>query len=46
MPMTEQPKRRPYPTDLTDTEWQRIAPYAPKPKPGGRPRESIRFVRF
>jgi transposase len=26
-----------YPTDLTDAQWKRIAPYVPKPKPGGRP---------
>ena len=37
--MAEQSKRKPYPTDLADMEWQRIEPYAPKPKPGGRPRE-------
>lgn len=36
--MAEQPKRKPYPSDPTDTEWQRIEPYVPKPKPGGRPR--------
>jgi putative transposase len=28
-----------YPTDLNDTEWKRIAPYLPEPKPTGRPRE-------
>lgn len=26
-----------YPTDLTDAQWNRIDPHAPKPKPGGRP---------
>ncbi len=26
-----------YPTDLTDAQWQAIAPLVPKPKPGGRP---------
>jgi transposase len=26
-----------YPTDLTDRQWQLIAPYVPRPKPGGRP---------
>jgi transposase len=29
--------RIPYPTDLTDAQWKRIAPYVPRPKPGGRP---------
>ena len=28
-----------YPTDLNDTEWMQIAPYLPKTKPTGRPRE-------
>jgi putative transposase len=28
-----------YPTDLNDTEWMQIAPYLPKPKTSGRPRE-------
>lgn len=28
-----------YPTDLNDTEWAQIAPYLPKPKSTGRPRE-------
>lgn len=27
-----------YPTDVTDEQWQSIAPLLPKPKPGGRPR--------
>ena len=35
--------RKPYPTDLTDEQWQRLAPYLPRPKSGGpkggRPRE-------
>ena len=35
----QQNKRKPYPTDLTDAEWQRIEPYVPKPKPRGRPRK-------
>ena len=26
-----------YPTDLTDAQWRRIAPWVPEPKPGGRP---------
>ena len=30
--------RKPYPSDLTDAEWERIAPLIPPAKPGGRPR--------
>ena len=30
-------RRRRYPTDLTDAEWQLLAPLIPAPKPGGRP---------
>ena len=26
-----------YPSDLTDAQWRRIAPWVPEPKPGGRP---------
>jgi putative transposase len=29
--------RKPYPTDLTDTEWQILDPLLPAAKPGGRP---------
>jgi transposase len=29
--------RRAYATDLTDAEWQLLAPLIPAPKPGGRP---------
>jgi len=29
--------RKPYPTDLTDREWELIQPYVPTAKPGGRP---------
>ena len=29
--------RKPYPTDLTDREWELIQPYVPEAKPGGRP---------
>ena len=29
--------RKPYPTDLSDAEWSRLAPLVPKPKTGGRP---------
>lgn len=35
--MAEQNKRKSYPTDLTDAEWQQIEPYLPKRKsPRGR----------
>lgn len=36
--MAEQPRRKSYPSDLTDEEWHKIEPYVPTPKPGGRPR--------
>ncbi|MCD6289751.1 MAG: IS5/IS1182 family transposase, partial [Anaerolineae bacterium] len=37
--MIEQNKRKPYPTDLSDAEWQIIEPLLPKPKTRrGRPR--------
>ena len=32
-------KRKRYPTDLTDAQWQRLEPFLPAGKPGGRPRE-------
>jgi len=32
--------RIPYPTDLTDKQWQLIEPLLPKVKPGGRPRST------
>jgi putative transposase len=31
--------RQPYPSDLTDAQWQIIEPLIPLAKPGGRPRE-------
>jgi len=31
--------RTPYPSALTDEQWQRIEPLLPAAKPGGRPRE-------
>ena len=31
------PPPRCYPTDLTDADWQLLAPFIPAPKPGGRP---------
>ncbi|MBC7226963.1 MAG: IS5 family transposase [Thermoflexales bacterium] len=43
--MAERAQRQPYPTDLSDAEWQRIEPYLPAPKPGGRPRvHSLREI--
>jgi transposase len=32
------PLRAAYPSDLTDAEWERIAPLLPTPKPRGQPR--------
>ena len=29
--------RKPYPTDLTDAQWQLVEPLIPAPKSGGRP---------
>ena len=43
--MAELTQRQPYPTDLSDVEWQRIEPYLPTPKSGGRPRKhSLREI--
>jgi putative transposase len=33
-------ERKPYPTDLTDEQWQLIEPMLPNAKPGGRPRKT------
>jgi putative transposase len=33
-------ERNPYPTDLTDEQWQLIEPMLPPAKPGGRPRKT------
>ena len=33
-------ERKPYPTDLTDEQWQLIEPFLPPAKPGGRPRKT------
>jgi len=33
-------KRKPYPSDLTDEQWQRIELFLPLAKPGGRPRKT------
>ena len=32
-------ERKPYPSDLTNTQWELIAPLLPAAKPGGRPRK-------
>lgn len=32
--------KKPYPSDLTDDQWARIAPLIPPAKPGGRPRRA------
>jgi putative transposase len=34
--------RKPYDTDLTDAEWNRLEPLVPAPKPGGRPAKHTR----
>ncbi len=34
-------KRKPYPSDLSNAEWQIIKPLIPPAKPGGRPRKHI-----
>jgi putative transposase len=44
-------KRRRYPTDLTDEEWERIAPFLPAPAGRGRPpkadlREVLNALRY
>ena len=31
--------RQPYPTDLSDEQWERLEPYLPRQSPDGRPRE-------
>ena len=31
-------RRKPYPSDLTDAQWARIAPLIPSARPGGSPR--------
>jgi putative transposase len=33
-------ERKPYPTDLTDDQWQCVEPFLPDAKPGGRPRKT------
>lgn len=35
----ECPARKPYPSDLTNEQWELVEVVIPEPKPGGRPRE-------
>ena len=44
-------KRKSYPSDLSDQEWQLLEPLSPPPKPGGRPvkyprREVVNAIRY
>lgn len=39
-----QMQRKPYRSDLTDAQWQRIKPLLPKPKRTGRPKEDDREI--
>lgn len=44
-------RRRRYPTDLTDAEWERVAPPLPRPAARGRkpsvdPREILNAIRY
>ncbi|MFD1322247.1 transposase [Micromonospora sonneratiae] len=36
------PRRRRYPSDLTNAQWRHIAPLLPPPRPGGRPEKHPR----
>jgi putative transposase len=38
--MPRRPRRRAYPSDLTDAQWAAIAPMIPDAAPGGRPRKA------
>jgi transposase len=38
--MPRRPRRRAYPSDLTDAQWAAIAPMIPDASPGGRPRKA------
>ena len=40
MPRRKPPQRRAYDTDLTDVQWELIAPLIPEANPGGRPRKA------
>lgn len=40
MPRPKAPQRRGYDTDLTDGQWELIAPLIPEASPGGRPRKA------
>jgi putative transposase len=35
-------ERKPYPTDVTDSQWRRLEPLVPQPKHGGRPAKCSR----
>ena len=35
-------RRISYPTDLSDAQWRRLAPWVPEPRPGGRPAKYAR----
>jgi putative transposase len=39
LPNIAQPQRKPYPSDLSDTEWDILKPLLPKPKGFGHPVE-------
>ena len=40
MPRTKSPARRRYDTDLTDAQWEVLAPLIPEARSGGRPRKA------
>lgn len=37
LPAIANPKRQPYPSDLSDSEWEILKPLLPKPKGFGHP---------
>jgi len=39
LPIIAHPRRKPYPSDLSDTEWEILKPLLPFPKGFGHPRE-------
>ena len=43
--MAEQPRRKPYSTDLTDAEWKRIEPYLETPLTGRMCRSALPHLR-
>ncbi len=40
--MPRSKRRKPYPTDLTDSQWAILEPLIPDAKPGGRPRKAYK----